>query len=242
MSETNTDESLWRVKILDADSISRITMARFLLQHNAFEITVSDRTSYFFTFPTVASAREGADKIAGLRPGQLIVVDTRRKLDAAEKLCERWRRREISNFDYLMGLNVLAGRTYNDLTQYPVFPWVVSDYESKTLDLTNASTFRDLSKPIGALEPNRLEMILERYKTMAVEADPNMPPFHYGSHYSSAGIVMYLLIRLQPFHNLHRMLQGGRVDHADRLFHSIPATWKNCLINTSDVKVIRICE
>ena len=128
---------------------------------------------------------------------------------------------------------MLAGRTYNDLTQYPVFPWVVADYESKSLDLTKKSTFRDLTKPIGALEPNRLEMILERYRTMAVEADPNMPPFHYGSHYSSAGIVMYFLIRLQPFHNLHRMLQGGRVDHADRLFHSIPATWKNCLINTN---------
>ena len=31
---------------------------------------------------------------------------------------------EISNFQYLMHLNTLAGRSYNDLTQYPVFPWV----------------------------------------------------------------------------------------------------------------------
>ena len=86
LSETNTDESLWRVKVLNADNITRITMARFLLQHNAFEITVSDRISYFFTFPTVSSAREGADKIASLRQGQLTVIDTKRKLEAAEKL------------------------------------------------------------------------------------------------------------------------------------------------------------
>jgi hypothetical protein len=34
-----------------------------------------------------------------------------------------WVRGEISNFAYLMLVNTLAGRTYNDLTQYPVFPW-----------------------------------------------------------------------------------------------------------------------
>lgn len=28
-----------------------------------------------------------------------------------------WRRHEMSNFDYLMELNTLAGRTHNDLTQ-----------------------------------------------------------------------------------------------------------------------------
>lgn len=50
----------------------------------------------------------------------------------------------------------LADRTFNDLTQYPVFPWVVSDYSSTTLDLTNSKTFRDFTKPIGALNPERL--------------------------------------------------------------------------------------
>ena len=32
------------------------------------------------------------------------------------------------------------------------------------------------------------------------------------------------------------LLQGGRFDHADRLFHSVADTWDNCLHNTSDVK------
>ena len=31
-------------------------------------------------------------------------------------------------------------------------------------------------------------------------------------------------------------MQGGRFDHADRLFSSVAATWQNCLMNTSDVK------
>lgn len=30
-----------------------------------------------------------------------------------------------------MYLNTLAGRTYNDYMQYPVFPWVLADYTSE---------------------------------------------------------------------------------------------------------------
>ena len=31
-------------------------------------------------------------------------------------------------------------------------------------------------------------------------------------------------------------VQGGRFDHADRMFHSVESTWRACLDNTSDVK------
>lgn len=41
------------------------------------------------------------------------------------------KRGEISNFQYLMHLNTLAGRSYNDLMQYPVFPWILADYDSE---------------------------------------------------------------------------------------------------------------
>jgi len=54
--------------------------------------------------------------------------------------------REISNFQYLMNLNTLAGRSYNDLMQYPVFPWILADYTSPELDFSDPNTFRDLSK------------------------------------------------------------------------------------------------
>jgi hypothetical protein len=42
-----------------------------------------------------------------------------------KSITERWQDGEISNFAYLMFVNTLAGRSYNDLTQYPVFPWYV---------------------------------------------------------------------------------------------------------------------
>lgn len=58
----------------------------------------------------------------------------------------------------VMQLNTLAGRSYNDLNQYPVFPWVIADYSSSSLDLNQASSYRDLSKPVGALDSKRLQV------------------------------------------------------------------------------------
>ena len=154
-------------------------------------------------------------------------MDRRRKLAAASRAQERWCRRELSTFDYLMSLNTLAGRTRNDLTQYPVFPWVLSDYHSASIDLNDPAVFRNLAEPIGALHEPRLKQFIERYQLLAEDPDGVTPPFHYGSHYSSAAIVLFFLIRLQPFAGLARSLQGGRFDHADRLFGS-------CLLYTSD--------
>lgn len=81
----------------------------------------------------------------------------------AGKLTELWRRRQISNFQYIMELNVIAGRSYNDISQYPVFPWVLADYTSTELDLNNPASFRDLSKPMGAQNERRRQLFLERY-------------------------------------------------------------------------------
>jgi hypothetical protein len=76
----------------------------------------------------------------------------------------KWQRREISNFEYLMFLNTIAGRTYNDLNQYPVFPWVITNYEDgRELDLSSPTNYRDLSKPVGALNPSRRDYFENRY-------------------------------------------------------------------------------
>ena len=82
---------------------------------------------------------------------------------------DRWCKGELSNFDYLMRINRLAGRRYfhkyfmiqslNDLSQYYIMPWVLKDYESPTLDLHDESVYRDFSKPIGAQLDYRCEIL-----------------------------------------------------------------------------------
>ncbi|XP_068651356.1 protein SPIRRIG-like isoform X2 [Aristolochia californica] len=153
----------------------------------------------------------------------------------AKSFSKRWQNGEISNFQYLMHLNTLAGRGYSNLTQYPVFPWILANYESEVLDLTNPKTFRKLDKPMGCQTPEGEEEFKKRYESWD---DPDVPKFHYGSHYSSAGIVLFYLLRLPPFSTENLKLQGGQFDHADRLFNSVRDTWSSAAGkgNTSDVK------
>uniref|UniRef100_A0A8C8M194 Neutral sphingomyelinase (N-SMase) activation associated factor n=1 Tax=Oncorhynchus tshawytscha TaxID=74940 RepID=A0A8C8M194_ONCTS len=146
----------------------------------------------------------------------------------AESYMLQWQRGHLSNYQYLLHLNNLADRSGNDLSQYPVFPWIIADYNSTELDMMNPATFRDLSKPVGALNKERLERLLSRYRDM-----PD-PRFMYGSHYSSPGYVLFYLVRVAPEHML--CLQNGRYDNADRMFNSIGETWKNCLDGATDFK------
>lgn len=42
-----------------------------------------------------------------------------------QELTDLWVNGQISNFEYLMYLNTLANRSFCDLSQYPIFPWVI---------------------------------------------------------------------------------------------------------------------
>lgn len=226
--------------------VNAVHWTRYLLRYTAIEIFFNDSVApIFLNFASQKDAKDVGNLIVSTRnesmfpkghkekTGFISFVDRRVALEMAESARESWRRRDITNFEYLMTLNTLAGRSYNDITQYPVFPWVLADYSSECLDFNKSSTFRDLSKPVGALDTKRLEVFEDRYRNFC---DPDIPSFYYGSHYSSMGIVLFYLLRLEPFTALHRTLQGGKFDHADRLFHSIEGTYRNCLSNTSDVK------
>jgi len=219
----------WRWSV---DGIVEVHHMRYRLQHKAFEMHCSDHTSAFFAFETKKEARFAAARLATMAGA--VLMDRREKAEAAERAKELWKRRELSTFDYLMALNTFAGRTLHDLSQYPVFPWVLSDYTSETIDINDPAVYRDLSNPVGALNAERLQTFIERYNSLV--DDPDTPPFHYGSHYSSCPIVLYYLLRMNPYTKLARALQGGRFDQSDRLFHSIAETFKAVLESSADVK------
>jgi hypothetical protein len=111
---------------------------------------------------------------------------------------------------------------------------VLRDYTSAKLDLHNPGSFRDLSKPIGALSESRLKSFISRAE--AIRDVPDIPFFLYGTHYSNPGAVILLLMRMEPFASLHVELQGGKFDDANRLFHSVPRAWNNVLENMADLK------
>ncbi len=176
----------------------------------------------------------------GRKPATIILNAT--SPHSTQTITSAWANREISNFEYLMRLNTIAGRTFNDLGQYPIFPWIIADYVSSELNLRDPNTFRDLRYPMGAQNLDQRQLVASKYRDLLqaykeMEGDEGaMPPFHFGSHYSVAGFVLWYLMRVEPYTSLHIQLQDGRFDKADRMFGSIAAAWKGCTTNTSDVK------
>ncbi|XP_028325774.1 neurobeachin-like protein 2 isoform X2 [Gouania willdenowi] len=216
--------------------LREVHLRRYNLRRSALEFYFIDQSHYFINFRKKVRNKVYS-RILGLRPPNLFYFGTRspQELLKASGLTQKWVCREISNFEYLMELNTIAGRTYNDLSQYPVFPWVLCDYTSPILDLEDPTVFRDLSKPIGVVNPRHARNVREKYESFE---DPTgtIDKFHYGTHYSNAAGVMHYMIRTEPFTTLHIQLQSGRFDCADRQFHSVAAAWHARMDSPADVK------
>ena len=117
----------------------------YLFRNVALEIFLSDGRNFLLTFSDVKTRDTIYSKLLGkvsVNFGES-VAGISSNLSAASgvlqnllgdsplnELTQKWCNREISTFVYLMHLNTLAGRSYNDLTQYPVFPWILADYNS----------------------------------------------------------------------------------------------------------------
>ncbi|XP_034168413.2 neurobeachin a isoform X9 [Pangasianodon hypophthalmus] len=221
--------------------IRAVFARRYLLQNTGLEVFMANRTSVMFNFPDQATVKKvvyslprvGVGTSYGLPQARRISLATPRQLFKSSNMTQRWQRREISNFEYLMFLNTIAGRTYNDLNQYPVFPWVLTNYESEELDLTLPGNFRDLSKPIGALNPKRAAFYAERYETWE---EDGTPPHHYTSLYSTAASTLLWLHRIEPFTTFYLNGNDNKFDHPDRTFSGIMRSWRSCQRDTSDVK------
>ena len=149
------------------------------------------------------------------------VTDTNEVLD---KSYDKWTSGYLNTYSYIMILNTISGRTYNDIAQYPVYPWIISNYSTNELDLTDPSSYRDFTYPIYAQDEETRENLKGKYESF--EEDQKEFKYHSGSHYSNAGFVCYYLIRIKPFSQLAAEVQGEFFDTPDRLFFNIAGFYK----------------
>lgn len=191
----------------------------------AIEIFLITGQSYFINFlchkPMAVIAR-----IMNQTPKHIIIQTSPfPQFFKQQNIQQTWVNGQISNFEYLMKLNIHAGRSFNDISQYPFLPWVLADYSSPTLDLSNPNTFRDLTLPIGAISPTRLKSLKMHYEEM--QHDKDLRPYLYSSGPVSQLMICLCLNRIEPFATLHIDLQGGQFDLPDRLISSVQQTYEN---------------
>ena len=237
---TNSSDSAryqHRCKRLSYQELFAVYRRRYQLQQIALEFYDSHSNGTFIAFSSNKEREEVLNvllhsslpnSIFSSGPGTSPNYDKFMK-SLRSKITNQWVQGKMTNFDFLMHLNSFAGRSYNDLTQYPVFPWIIADYDSEEIDLHNPNIYRDLSCPMGGLGLARAEQFKERYEALQsnYSRGDEPPAFHYGTHYSCAAYVLNYLFRLEPFSRLALSLQGGKFDLADRLFQNIGSSWKS---------------
>ena len=153
-----------------------------------------------------------------IKKGEASTTDTKIILDEA---IDKWSTGLISNYDYLMLLNTLAGRSYNNLSQYPIMPWILKDYSSNEgINLNNNDVYRNLSYPIFAQDKASREGLKIKYENSDKDGQ-----YHSGTHYSSPGFVAYFMIRTKPYSIFASEIQGGYFDTPDRLFSNLQYIW-----------------
>ena len=208
------------------EDIIEIFFHRVVHKHSALEFILKSGKSYLIDFNTEINRNEVVSKLKTW-PNAYFIKSEKPFLDS---LSASWKSCKTSTFEYLMTLNKLSGRSSHDLSQYPVFPWLLQDYS--IFSLVTTSLFRNFHYPVGA----QTEEMQKEAKRRYIISDPDYKPYHYGSHYSSPAVVSYYLLRLEPFMSQAKEIQGGCFDRADRLFHDFVLSWKSCLSFTGDVK------
>ncbi|EEY55313.1 neurobeachin-like protein [Phytophthora infestans T30-4] len=117
-----------------------VYLRRYRLRDSAIEIFLRNGSNHFLDFPLTTKQRrnEFVRVLYSFLPRSTPKQWPGRVIPHLAATTKAWQNRQISNFDYLMALNTFAGRSFNDLTQYPVFPWILSNYEDATWKMCNS--------------------------------------------------------------------------------------------------------
>ena len=248
------------------DQIKLFFRKRYYYKNSGMEIFSKNNKSYFFNFKEEDNREIVINEILShLKDPAKILDDLKDPKDSFDnvvgylnqyspnkkrvkklklsKQIAKWTNWEISNFEMLMWLNFFSNRSYLDISQYPVMPWVLSDYEDplqKNLEVTDYQ-YRDFSLPMGMMELSpegeiRKQTFIEIYDSMKTEGDVSMKPYVYGSHYSNPVYVANYLTRLFPFSHIMIELQGNKFDDPDRMFFSVANSFRNSTTQKTDLR------
>ena len=265
------------------DQIELILKRRYYFKKNVLEFFIQNKKSYFFRIDekkfdefynaiilnnkklrdfdeiTIESAKS-EEKIGLVNRSNLLYdynnyqsLFFSKRFSTTKNLYIKWTKWEISTFSLLNYINIFASRSYHDINQYPVFPWIITDYTNEEIpdlsldsnpELTNASDYvpkiRPFGTPMGMLGLNdsskdRRDNYLINFESPD-EKNPDENYDRYGSHYSTGLNLTYYLVRVFPFSYIRIEMQGKNFDDPNRLFNCLETSFENAISQKSDLR------
>lgn len=216
-------------------SIKEVVLKRYNLIRQAIEVYFESSKSVLFSLYSRSKAREFMKSLKRIlqKNGSLHIeiVDMPERYFAEKKFREKWLSGKISNFEYLMLLNKYGGRSFNDLCQYPVFPWIIKNYVSEDIKLEDEKIYRPLGVSMGAISKEKRKVADDKLSTMICETE--YQPYQFAVHYLPGRVVLGYMLRTEPYASLLLKFEGGH-DAAPRMFHSMKHLWDSCMTDKSD--------
>ncbi|OHS93597.1 hypothetical protein TRFO_40119 [Tritrichomonas foetus] len=221
-------------KIYKIEDIKYVFWRKRKQYPTAIEIYFVNGKTLFINFPGLKGSAV-ANKIVSYSPKNAVYIQQSSfdSFFSQTKLTEKWLNHEISNFEYLMYINVFGGRSFNDPSQYPFMPWIITNYEDENLDLNDKNNYRDLDKPVGALGKERLDELVQRLEDLRYF---DVDEFLYSCFVSTPLSVFLFNVRVEPYTSQHIEIQGGRFDTPLRQFFSILRTYDSAMTQMNDYR------
>ena len=251
-SYSNIDYNIPYYIKIKIDDIILVFNRKYYYLDNSIEIFTNKNKSYFFTFNIENGKEQFINSLENFS------LKIQRSEHQKNIILEEWKLGKISTFTFLNKTNILANRSLKDLTQFPVFPWIIHDYSIIKKD--EKIRIRQLDKPMAQIELNNESMrkknyqenydcfkedLDEKYKNYTMEEfynDDNIClddiPYYYGTHYSNPAYVSHYLNRIFPYVFTAWSIQGKSFDAPDRLFINIEKSYKGSTTSRSDLREI----
>ena len=265
------DKDVYKISI-NYNQIKWIFRRRYYYKNSALEIFTTTNKTFYFNFKFEDEREIVINEILKKLPDAIKIIDdlkdskdifeniigfenisvtsnSKKKvknIKISQKI-ELWKEWKMTNYEFLMWMNIYGNRSFNDISQYPVFPWILNDYKDplkneQNDDQQHKYNLRDMTLPMGMLTINdqaeaRKEMFIENYETLKETAEDGlMKPYYFGTNYSNPIYVCHFLMRIFPFTQIAIELQGSKFDHAERLFLSVDNSFYYSLTQKTDVR------
>ena len=157
-------EGSTKMKKIQYSNILRIEAKKYDDQNYALEITTRKCKKLFLSFHEIPHE---------LTESIFMILENNKELkfvsldDQIKELTEKtnmWVNGEITNFEYLIAINICAGKSFNTIKNYPFFPLVIKDVSSPKLDIQSESTYFDITKKQenSVLDESKVVFFLQR--------------------------------------------------------------------------------
>ena len=202
-----------KIIIIKYKDIKEIIIRRYIYDFRAFEIFMKNGKSYLFNLYSNQKISEIFDifetKIKNKIYDYEIIKEPKEYFNK-KKYSEMWENDEISTFQYLLYINKFSSRTYNDISQYPVMPWIFLNFTDKD----TLPKLREMSYPITVKDDNDIEDCKFFFRS-SIDENPRYP-YHFRLHYSTSGYLLNYLVRASPYTEEQILFQGGQFDNPNR--------------------------